>query len=97
LTEPTGCSPFHAVHAPICKKIVVSFLAGCVGLIYAKQLKILLDTESLDERRMGIFDTRIPGRFYALPPTRLLKSRSNEKQQVAPKVTPTKVELAKGA
>jgi hypothetical protein len=80
-----------------CKKIVAFFLAAWVGLIYAKQLKILLDTESLDERRMGIFDTRIPGRFYALPPTRLLKSRSNEKQQVAPKVTPTKVELAKGA
>jgi hypothetical protein len=40
LTEPTGCFPFHAVHAQICKKIVVFFLAGCVGLIYAKRLKI---------------------------------------------------------
>jgi hypothetical protein len=46
---------------------------------------------------MDISDTRIPGRFYALPPTRLLKSGSNEKQEVAPKVTPAKVELATGA
>ena len=80
-----------------CKKKVAFFLAECAGLIYAKQLKIWLDTELLDGRRMDIFDTRIPGRFYALPPTRLLKSGSNEKQEVAPKVTPAKVELAKGA
>jgi hypothetical protein len=80
-----------------CKKIVAFYLAERVGIVYAKQLKIWLDTELSDGRRMGIFDTRIPGRFYALPPTRLLKSGSNKKQQVAPKVTPAKVELAKSA